>query len=659
MRRRAGAVVALLGALSSAVLVAACGGGKSGGDSISTGAAIATASSERMRAMAITPSAWVTIPAKADPLLQNLGTIPADAPTKGLWSAVQSWPLNGLHAVLLPNGRLMTWGTSPDGNAQNGQYMDVWDPTLGFTTAAHQMNYRPDLADSFCGAAAYLSDGRLMMTGGNANLVNGSWQGVKGRLYSPGVGSTAALDYVLSNPRWYASMITLADGRPLMLGGMVPYSEGMEANPDQAIAAGLASMTPEVLDSAGWRSLLGATSRDAFGPDHLRASYPRAWVAPSGLVFGLSAETMWSLDPNGDGSVKVLGKFKTAPDNTTRPNVGATNSAVMFAPGKVLVVGGNGSFNTDGRPASVQATVIDFNGATPVLTEQPAMSNARRMHNATVLPDGRVVVNGGSRVSNNNGADAVYAAELWNPTTGTWTVGANAAVYRGYHSFSTLLPNGTVLSTGGGTPGPVTNLNAEVYVPPQLFRSVNGVAQLAPRPVMQALSGRAYAHAAPLQVDMASSASISQLVLMGVTNGTHAFNAGQRRIPLAFTQQDFRLTTTLPDANLAPPGYYQLVAIDAAGVPSVGTVIAVGSGLPAPTDTGASYTPARPDPGVAGAADHGRRHRQLHDGRHRRHHLQLELRRWLGRHRLLGQPEHDPRLHRAWRLQRAADDARG
>lgn len=539
----------------------------------------------RMRALAVTPDTWVTVPAPADPLLQNLNP-PADAPTRGMWSAVQSWPLNGLHAAVLPNGKLLTYGTNLDGGAQDGRYMDLWDPSLGFTAAAHTTTFRAEQQNSFCAAATYLTDGRLMISGGNGSVTT--------TLYAASDNSVAQSPANMADERWYATMVTLPDGRPLIVGGMVPYSEGMQANPDQAVAQGLASMTPEVFENGNWRSLFGAYSREAFGPDYLRASYPRAWVAPSGKLFGLSAERLWTLDAAGNGAITVHGAFKTAPNATTRPNVGATNVTAMYDIGKILVAGGNGSDNGEGLPSSNQATVIDINGAAPVLTEQPAMANARRYGNALVLPDGKVLVTGGATYGNyyaGQPSSPVYAAEIWNPATGTWTTGASAAVYRGYHSFTVLLPNGTVLSTGGGTPGPVTNLNAEVYYPPQLFRTVNGVAQLAPRPVIQALSGLSFAHGATLQADMGSNAAIASLSLVGLSVGTHSFNSGQRRIPLAFTQDSIRLTATLPAAAIAPPGYYQLVAIDTAGVPSRGAIVALGQGVSAPPVTTTPYTP--------------------------------------------------------------------
>jgi hypothetical protein len=47
----------------------------------------------------------------------------------------------------------------------------------------------------------------------------------------------------------------------------------------------------------------------------------------------------------------------------------------------------------------------------------------------------------------------VYAAERWNPATGTWTTMAAQSQTRQYHSTALLLPDGRVLSAGGGLCG--------------------------------------------------------------------------------------------------------------------------------------------------------------------------------------------------------------
>ena len=560
-----------VGLLCAALLVA-CGGG----DPVSADGETSTA---REAAQAATTSLAVALPAEPDPMFDGL-VIPADAPTRGMWSATQPWPMLGLHAAVLPNGKVMTYGTqlgAPD--VQSGRTYDIWTPSLGFGAGSHQTTIDPARLDSFCSTSAFISDGRLMITGGNSAR--------QSSLVAPATGTITTDLLMLSDQRWYGTLVTLPDSRNLMLGGMDPYNEAMQENPDAAVANGLISMTPEIYTGGtGWRSLTGARSREAFGPDYLRGSYPRAWVAPDGRVFGISAETMWSLDVNangGTGAIQVHGRFKTPFSSTAPVNVGATSSAVMFAPGRILQVGGNGAFVGDDLPASDMATVVDITGAAPIVSETARMSFPRRYPNVVVLPDGKVVATGGTRRSNNGGADAVYAAEIWNPATGTWTVGASAAQIRVYHSVTVLLANGTVLSTGGGSPGPVDNLNAEIYFPPSLFRTVNGTAQLAPRPVLTGINSKTFAHGSALQLELRDATAISRLVLIANGLGTHSFNPGQRRVEVPFTQSGDRLTATMPaSANLAPPGYYQLYALDAAGVPSRAVIVDLGLGTAFP-----------------------------------------------------------------------------
>ena len=112
------------------------------------------------------------------------------------------------------------------------------------------------------------------------------------------------------------------------------------------------------------------------------------------------------------------------------------------------------------------------------------------------------------------------------------------------------------------------------------------------------ISALKLAHGASLQFDLSNGAAVSEVVLMGLNVGTHSFNSGQRRIPLTFTQDNFRITAVVPNAKLTPPGYYMLSAVDASGVPSRGTIIAVGDSVSVPPVTTTRYTP--PDTGGTG-----------------------------------------------------------
>src|SRR4051794_33219221 len=76
-------------------------------------------------------------------------------------------------------------------------------------------------------------------------------------------------------------------------------------------------------------------------------------------------------------------------------------------------------------------------------TANSPLSTTRVNHTATLLPNGKVLVVGGS---GNSGVTS--GAELYDPALGTWTITASLQTKRYLHS-ATLLPNGKVLVAGG------------------------------------------------------------------------------------------------------------------------------------------------------------------------------------------------------------------
>jgi hypothetical protein len=55
---------------------------------------------------------------------------------------------------------------------------------------------------------------------------------------------------------------------------------------------------------------------------------------------------------------------------------------------------------------------------------------------------------------------------------------------------------------------------------------------------------------------------------------THAFDAGQRLVPLSFSPGAGGLSVTLPtDPAIAPPGPYMLFLVNGNGVPSVARIM--------------------------------------------------------------------------------------
>src|SRR5260370_2326272 len=78
-------------------------------------------------------------------------------------------------------------------------------------------------------------------------------------------------------------------------------------------------------------------------------------------------------------------------------------------------------------------------------TTTGSLSTARTGHTATLLPNGRVLVAGGSDGTSGN---KLTSAELYDPVTGKWTVTGSMATPRESHT-ATLVPNGQVLVAGG------------------------------------------------------------------------------------------------------------------------------------------------------------------------------------------------------------------
>ncbi|AWN53307.1 AbfB domain-containing protein [Methylobacterium sp. 17Sr1-1] len=543
----------------------------------------------------------------ADPLMSGL-PLPDTAPTAGLFSGVKDWPMNAISLAMMPSGRIVSYGTAA-GNpgVQDGRTFTFWDPSQGLgqgtTTYAGVGG-----VNSFCSAQALRTDGTLMTSGGIFD--NGNDKGsLVVKSIPNGQNGAFAVTARLANDRYYSTMLTLPNGQQLIMGGSYPYQGGW-ADPQGSIDKGLMTgMTPEIYDGTQWKSLFGAKSRDAFGPENSRWWYPRAWVAPNGKVFGISAEKMWFLDPSGNGAVTAM-NFKEPQRNassaTDAPNVGPVSTAAMYETGKILQVGGNSYDNGNGFLSSSRASIIDINTGNPVVTDTNPMSVGRAWANATVLPTGQVAVTGGSKFNDRAGDDTVLQSEIWDPKTGRWSVGASGGVYRGYHSTAILMQNGALLIAGGGAPGPVNNQNAEVFYPPYLFTSANGKVALAPRPQIVSLNTVQLQHGGSLQFELTSQNGLSQVVLVGLSAVTHSFNSGQRRIVAGFSQNGTAVTMQAPgSANVAPPGYYQLVAIDQKGVPSPGVIIALGAGVAAPSQVSAPAATAGTAGGQTGGGTGG------------------------------------------------------
>jgi hypothetical protein len=213
----------------------------------------------------------------------------------------------------------------------------------------------------------------------------------------------------------------------------------------------------------------------------------------------------------------------------TWTNVGPTaidgSASVMYQPGKVMKSGGAWDDNV-GTP-SPTAYVIDMTQPSPSWRQVGSMAFSRVTHNQTLLPDGNVLVTGGSTNSNVSIVSAaVYDAEMWSPTTETWKTMAKMQVQRVYHSTAMLLPDGRVLVGGGGRfANGIDRLNVEIYSPPYLFKGVRPAIASAPGTIQYASS---------FFVGTPDTARIASVSLIRLGSVTHHFDQNQRFMNLTF-----------------------------------------------------------------------------------------------------------------------------
>ncbi|HEV7923329.1 MAG TPA: galactose oxidase-like domain-containing protein [Thermoanaerobaculia bacterium] len=477
-----------------------------------------------------------------------LPALAQDPKVVGQWSNVRKWPFVAIHAALFPDGRIIGWARK-DG-------VTTLDTFVGDPHGTTFTNIPNTFVQPFCAGQTFLPDGRLLVAGGHDRF--DGWGAIQTTIFDFRTNRwTKSMD--MNAGRWYPTTSPLGNGDVLVVSGEMPPGTVPEGS-------GRRNGLPQVWSPATgrWRGLTSAI-------DSGIELYPWMLLAPNGLVFmaGPRAGTAW-LDTSGTG--------RWTPGPASSVIFRDYGSAVMYEPGKVLIVGG-------GNPPARSAETIDLTVAAPRWRPTDPMRFGRRQMNATILPDGTVLATGGSNGPGfNDWRSPVLTPELWDPKSGRWTSLAPAAVTRVYHSIALLLPDGTVLNAGGGLPpwgepppppppgvppyeaGPFHD-SAQVYSPPYLFRGTRPAITAAPATIRY---GERFAVTTPNPADIGSVTFIHPGAV------THAFDESQRFVRLAFTVNGSQLQVTAPaNGNIAPPGHYMLFVLNKAGVPSVARWVAI------------------------------------------------------------------------------------
>jgi hypothetical protein len=477
--------------------------------------------------------------------------------TRGRWEPVFYFPNVAIHVHVLANGKVLFWGRRdrPDSSMDEHECTPfIWDPEARSFSPTPQ----PMLSDEqtkvnlFCSGHAFLPDGRLLVAGGHLQDGHGDNQAC---VYDYRSNSWSALP-AMNNGRWYPSAIPLGDGSIAVISGS--YFDGIRHVTQNDV--------PQICDGQTWRSLPPPEGDDG---STLLSLYPRWHLLPDGRVFiaGMNAQSLF-LDPAGK-KTWAMGPSRAMLARDYAPSV-------MYDVGKIIFIGGGNDNDAAGLPTAV-AEVIDFNDPAPAWRKTAPMNFRRRHHNATILPDGSLLVTGGTQGPGFNDLDPgkpVHTAELWDPKTEAWTILADEAVDRCYHCTAVLLPDATVLSAGSGEGGSDPNAShreAQIFHPPYLFRGARPEIVSAPEHVE---------FDEEFVVDVIAD-DIGMISWVRLSSVTHAFNQNQRINFLSFAVDHGRLTVHAPaKPEICPPGHYLLFVLTKDGVPSKAKIVHIGATAP-------------------------------------------------------------------------------
>ena len=428
--------------------------------------------------------------------------------------------------------------------------------------------------DVFCSAGIVLPDkaGRQLNVGGWSL---DSTYGV--RLYwpdgSPGVPGVNdwqenEQELALQSGRWYPSAMVMANGSVLVVGGEVG-SNGPPVPSVEILPRPAGGNTTKYLD------FLQRTD-----PNNL---YPYLAVLPSGGIFIVYYNEARILDPKTFATIKTFPQLPGAVNNPlggrSYPFEGTSVMLPQHAPYTdlvtVLVCGGS----TPGAAIALDNCVsTQPDAANPTWTLE-RMPSKRVMTCVAPLPDGTFLILNGAQqgvagfgLATQPNLNAILY-DPSKPVNSRFTIMANTTIARLYHSEAIVLQDGRVLVSGsdpedGKNP---EEYRVEVFVPPYLLAG-----NKQPTYTIQTKDW-AYGQSYTITVNLFQGTTAGMKVsLLGGVSSTHGNSIGQRTLFPAFTCTGSTCTITAPpNANVSPPGWFQLFVLDGP-TPSVSQWVRIG-----------------------------------------------------------------------------------
>jgi hypothetical protein len=277
---------------------------------------------------------------------------------------------------------------------------------------------------------AVLQDGRVLVAGGTTVPDHPENALASAELYTRSSDSVAPAGGAMSVPRMHNSAVTLLDGKVLVVGG------------------------------AGWTSTSGtpSSSADLFDPGSgtfAPTAHPLT-AARAGARAVLASDGRVVIASGADATADVYDPVTDAFTQVPLLAVHTYGFIVRLRDGRVLLGAGDGG---------VTSCEI-FDPAQSKFIPAAPLNQGRSMLTAHTLPDGRVIVIGGSSQSAGAVQVPLDSIELYDPGTDKWTVAQyKLSTGRTWHA-SALVRDGTVLVMGGYNAAPCTSTNTVDQVDP-------------------------------------------------------------------------------------------------------------------------------------------------------------------------------------------------
>lgn len=339
---------------------------------------------------------------------------------------------------VLPTGKVMLVGqTAPCQLIDDTSYEFVGAAALSVARGWH--------------SATLLPDGKILVAGGSVGTVGLTGADAvrdSAELFDPATMTNAVLPAAMTSRRLGHSA-TLLPGfgngpdRVLLVGGLATAFEGpggtLETTP-----------TAEVYDPA-------SQTFTAVGSMSIGRAFHSATRLADGrvLIVGGTGDGLEALPASAEVFDPVANTFTSV----AAPLVGRlAHTATLLPSGKVLIAGGFSHQGIAPFPTGELASAELFDPVQNAFEPLPSMTIPRGLHTASPLPDGRVLLVGGT---------VATAAEIFDPVATTFvpTVGVMSA--RRISHAASVLPNGKVLISGGASSfdDPTPRADAEIYDP--------------------------------------------------------------------------------------------------------------------------------------------------------------------------------------------------